>query len=70
MRAEPSAHPGELLVAAGAVVLENTLIPAGSLVTGVPAKAIRTLSTDEKASLVENARHYAELSQKHRAAVG
>lgn len=54
------------LVAAGAVVLENTLIPAGSLVTGIPAKAIRTLTPDERTSLVENARHYAELSQRHR----
>ena len=58
------------LVAAGAVVLENTLIPAGSLVTGVPAKAIRMLTADERASLVENARHYAELSHAHRAANG
>lgn len=56
------------LIAAGAVVLENTLVPAGSLVTGVPAKAVRSLTPDEKASLVENARHYAELSQRHRAA--
>ena len=55
------------LVAAGAVVLENTLIPAGSLVTGMPAKAIRSLTPDERTSLVENARHYAELSQRHRA---
>ena len=53
------------LVAAGSVVLENTLIPEGSLVTGVPAKALRTLTAEERASLVENARHYAELSQRH-----
>ena len=53
------------LVAAGSVVLENTLIPSGSLVTGIPAKAIRSLNAEERASLVENARHYAELSQRH-----
>jgi carbonic anhydrase/acetyltransferase-like protein (isoleucine patch superfamily) len=58
------------LVAAGAVVLENTVIPAGSLVTGVPAKVRRSLSDDERAALVENARHYAELSHAHRAANG
>ena len=53
------------LVAAGSVVLENTLIPSGSLVTGIPAKAVRTLTAEEQSSLVENARHYAELSQRH-----
>ena len=53
------------LVAAGSVVLENTLIPSGSLVTGMPAKAIRSLTAEEQASLVENARHYAELSARH-----
>lgn len=58
------------LVAAGAVVLEYTSVPPGSLVTGVPAKALRTLSEEEKLSLVENARHYAELSQAHRQAAG
>jgi carbonic anhydrase/acetyltransferase-like protein (isoleucine patch superfamily) len=54
------------LVAAGAVVLENTLIPSGSLVTGVPAKVVRRLTAEEKLSLIENARHYAELSEAHR----
>jgi carbonic anhydrase/acetyltransferase-like protein (isoleucine patch superfamily) len=58
------------LIAAGAVVLEYTSIPPGSLVTGVPAKVARTLSEAERAGLVDNARHYAELSQKHRVANG
>lgn len=58
------------LVAAGAVVLEYMAIPAGSLVTGIPAKVARQLSEEEKLGLVENARHYAELSQSHRAANG
>jgi len=58
------------LVAAGAVVLEKTVIPPGSLVAGVPAKVVRQLSADERAGLVENARHYAELSHAHRAANG
>ena len=53
------------LVAAGTVVLENTLIPPSSLVTGIPGVAVRTLTGDEVASLVENARHYAELSARH-----
>jgi len=58
------------LVAAGAVVLEYTAIAPGSLVAGVPAKVVRQLSEDERAGLVENARHYAELSQAHRVAHG
>jgi carbonic anhydrase/acetyltransferase-like protein (isoleucine patch superfamily) len=58
------------LVAAGAVVPENTIVPAGTLVAGVPAKAIRTLSPSEQAGLVENARHYAELSHAHEVAAG
>ena len=58
------------LIAAGAVVPESTVVPPGSLVTGVPAKAIRKLTFDEKLSLIENARHYAELSDAHMKAGG
>lgn len=56
------------LVAAGALVLEDAEIPAGSLAVGAPAKAVRPLTPEEQLGLVENARHYAELSKKHRAA--
>jgi carbonic anhydrase/acetyltransferase-like protein (isoleucine patch superfamily) len=56
------------LVAAGAVVREHAVIPPGSLVAGVPAKVVRQLSDEERAGLVENARHYVELGQAHRAA--
>jgi carbonic anhydrase/acetyltransferase-like protein (isoleucine patch superfamily) len=58
------------LVAAGAVVLEDAVIPPGSLVAGVPARVLRPLSEDERAGLVENARHYLELSAAHSAASG
>lgn len=58
------------LVAAGSVVLENTIVPPSSLVTGMPAKAIRSLTAEEIGSLVENARHYAELSARHAEAKG
>jgi len=56
------------LIAAGSLVLERATIPAGSLAVGSPAKAVRTLTPDERLGLIENARHYAELSQEHRAA--
>jgi carbonic anhydrase/acetyltransferase-like protein (isoleucine patch superfamily) len=58
------------LVAAGAVVLENAVVPPGSLVAGVPARVVRSLSDDERAGLVENARHYLELSAAHKATPG
>lgn len=56
------------LIAAGALVLEYTSVPPGSLVMGSPAKALRSLTPDEQVGLIENARHYAELSQAHRVA--
>jgi carbonic anhydrase/acetyltransferase-like protein (isoleucine patch superfamily) len=48
------------LVAAGAVVLEDTVIPPRSLVAGVPAKVRRELTDDEVAGLARNAETYAE----------
>jgi len=54
------------LVAAGAVVLEGTVIPPRSLVAGVPAKVRRELTDEEVEGVRENARHYLELSAKHR----
>lgn len=47
------------LVAAGAVVLEDTVIPPRSLVAGVPAKVRRELTDDEVAALARNADEYA-----------
>jgi carbonic anhydrase/acetyltransferase-like protein (isoleucine patch superfamily) len=48
------------LVAAGAVVLEDTVIPPRSLVAGVPAKVRRELTDDEVAALHANAATYVE----------
>ena len=58
------------LIAAGAVVLEYTAVPPNSLVAGVPARVVRALSEDERMGLIENARHYAELSHAHKVANG
>lgn len=54
------------LVAAGTVVLEGTIVPPGSLVAGVPGKVRRELTEAEVAKVIENARHYLELSAVHR----
>ena len=48
----------EALVAAGAVVREGFQVPSGTLVAGVPAKIIRPLSDEERASLRASAAGY------------
>ncbi len=46
------------LIGAGAVVTEGKEIPAGHLALGAPARAVRELSKEEKASLLDTARRY------------
>ena len=52
-------------VARGAVVLEGTVIPTGSLVAGVPAKVRRALTEDERGGLHGNAATYLQLATDH-----
>jgi len=49
----------QCLVGAGALVTQRAKIPEGSLVLGAPAKVVRTLSQDERASLRLSAAKYA-----------
>jgi carbonic anhydrase/acetyltransferase-like protein (isoleucine patch superfamily) len=53
------------IIGASALLTEGMVIPARSLVLGVPAKVIRTLSDEECESLRENAEHYVELSKNY-----
>lgn len=46
------------LVAAGAVVRENFVVPEGKLVAGVPARIVRSLTDDERAQLLQSAKNY------------
>ena len=46
------------IIGAGALVTQNTNIPAGSLAFGNPAKVIRSLTREEIESNQQNARHY------------
>jgi carbonic anhydrase/acetyltransferase-like protein (isoleucine patch superfamily) len=46
------------IVAAGAVVLEKTIIEPGSVYAGVPAKKVKSLSDEQKESLVKLAGNY------------
>jgi carbonic anhydrase/acetyltransferase-like protein (isoleucine patch superfamily) len=54
------------VVAAGAVVLEDTVVPPYSLIAGVPAKVRRELTPDEVAGIRRNADTYVGLAAQHR----
>jgi carbonic anhydrase/acetyltransferase-like protein (isoleucine patch superfamily) len=50
----------ECLVGAGALITEGKTFPAGMLIVGAPARAIRPLRDTEKQALRISAAHYAE----------
>ena len=56
----------QVLVAAGAVVLEGFVVPDGILAAGVPAKILRPLTEEEKLLLLESAEHYVRYAQSFR----
>ncbi len=56
--------PSDCLVGAGALVTEGKRFEPGWLIIGSPAKAVRPLTDDEKASLRVSARHYVERAAK------
>ncbi len=61
------AHIGRnCLVAAGAVVTEGKTFPDNSLILGSPAKAVRTLTSEQLARMKLGALHYVEKAQHHR----
>ena len=53
------------LIAAGTVVLEDTVIPPRSLVAGVPGKVRRELTDEEFEGVRSNATTYVELSRAY-----
>jgi carbonic anhydrase/acetyltransferase-like protein (isoleucine patch superfamily) len=53
------------LVGAGAVVSEGTVIPPDSLVLGVPAKVVRTLTAEQRERLRSGHVAYVELRERH-----
>lgn len=55
----------DTIIAAGAVVLEHTRIPSGSLVVGCPGKIIKTISEVQKEQIRQNALHYVVLKQEY-----
>jgi carbonic anhydrase/acetyltransferase-like protein (isoleucine patch superfamily) len=51
------------IVAAGAVVLEKSVVPEGTLVAGVPARVIRGITEEERQRLLESALNYVAYAQ-------
>ena len=56
----------DTIIGARALVTEDVEIPAGSLAIGMPARVKRPLSDEEKASILESARHYVDNAASHR----
>jgi len=57
-------------VGAGAVVAPGTRVPAGYLALGVPARAVRRLSAEERERIGAICRRYAELKETYRELFG
>ncbi|MGB7346519.1 MAG: gamma carbonic anhydrase family protein [Pirellulaceae bacterium] len=53
------------LVGAGAVVTEGTEIPPGYLAVGVPAKALRELTPEQKERVTHAAKHYVNAAKQY-----
>ncbi len=54
------------IIGAGALVKEGQVIPPASLVVGIPAKVVRTLSPEQYAGNRENAEHYIHLAKEYK----
>lgn len=54
------------IVGAGAVVSEGKEFPEGSLILGVPAKAVKQLSDEQVKLIQNNADNYVKLSKQYR----
>jgi carbonic anhydrase/acetyltransferase-like protein (isoleucine patch superfamily) len=55
------------LVGAGAVCMEGMVIPPNSLVFGVPARVVRTVSPEMRERIARTVASYLDLSRRHRA---
>ena len=54
------------ILGAGTVITEGTLIPADSVVLGVPGKVVKQTSEMQHQYIIENARSYIELAKRYR----
>jgi len=51
------------MVAAGAVVKPNFIVPSGKLVAGIPARVVRDLTSEEIEDLTKSALRYKKYSE-------
>ncbi len=54
------------IIAAGTVVTPRTIIPANSMVMGVPGKVVRKITEDEASYLKEHAEGYVQLMKEYK----
>lgn len=54
------------IVGAGALVAEGVVVPANSLVLGVPGKVVRQTTEAERAKIAQSALHYQRQAEAHR----
>jgi len=55
-----------VIVAAGTVITPKTVIPANSMVMGIPGKVVRKLTEKEQTMLREHAEGYVELMKSYK----
>ncbi|MFN0157875.1 MAG: gamma carbonic anhydrase family protein [Bacteroidota bacterium] len=53
------------LIAAGTVVLQNVVVPPGSLVAGVPGRVVRRLTDEEKVHIIQSATNYTAYARRY-----
>lgn len=54
------------IIGAGALVKENEKIPPRSLVVGIPGKVRGKVSDERVAAILNSAKHYVDLAEKHK----
>ena len=55
-----------VIVGAGSIVTQNTIIPSNKVVMGIPAQIVRTLNTEQRQNITQNAEEYHLLAQQYR----
>lgn len=57
----------DCIIGAGTLLTPGTKVPPGSLVVGSPGKVKRAITDEERAFLLESAKHYVRTAADHRA---
>ncbi len=54
-----------VIVGAGSLATQNTIIPSNKIVMGIPAQIVRTLNAEQRKSITQNAEEYRLLAQQY-----